>query len=182
MSTLAMSGELGRSERLSHSERMQLTWALSWPCILFGLGYDVFRRLLQLSEAQLQVFDFVFAALSFFLFSTWIVWRAVRIDFPGFHLVVVRSGEPEPTRTMSYHEALSVTWLICWRTAAVLVFPWVLLTLLVQQRLDVYGPFGWLFDSVAELLIFYFWIVEAALKKNYHGFSLRLARLAPGHA
>lgn len=176
MNAAVMSGQPEQAGPLSRAERMELTWALSWPCVLFSLAYDVFRRLLQLSEAQLQALDFVCAALSFFLVSTLVVWRTVRMDFPCFHLVVVRCGTPEVARTMRYRETLSVTWLIGRRSAAICVLPWLALTLLLRHRLDVYGPLGWLFNSVAELLVFYVWIVQAALNKSYAGFPLRLAR------
>lgn len=92
MGTAAMSGEMGWTWRLSRAERMELTWALAWPPAPFDLAYGVFRLLHVISEAQLQVLDFVWAAPSFFVFSTWAVRRAVRLEFPGFHLMVLRYG------------------------------------------------------------------------------------------
>ena len=78
---------------------------------------------------------------------------------------------------MSYRESLGVAWLICWRASMMILFFSAMLAVLLQQPLTLPGSLrGWLWSSAAELLIFYVWIVEAALGKSYSGFSLRLDR------
>jgi hypothetical protein len=178
MNEAVMSGEPGQPEPLRRVERLQLTWALAWPCALLGLVYFLLRGQLRLSEAQLHNIDQVFGILQFFLFTTWVVRRTVRLDFPGFHLLVVRGDAGEGTRTMSYCESLSVAWLISWRSSMFLLPLYVAVTVLRQQPQELYRPLGWLSTSVAELLIFYVWIVKAALGKSYSRFSLRLDRSA----
>src|SRR5258705_5188880 len=121
MNEAVMSGALEQPEQLSRAERLHLTWALVWPCALFSLAYGVLRGLLRLSEVQLQSMDQVFGFLGFFSFTTWVVRRTVRLDFPGFHLVVIRSDAPDGTRMMRYGESLSVAWLISWRTGIILL-------------------------------------------------------------
>jgi len=165
-------------EPLSRVERLQLTWALAWPCMLLGLVYLLVRSQLRLPEAQLSNIDQVVGILQFFLFTTWVVRRTVRLDFPRFHLLVIRAGAGEGTRTMSYRESLSVGWLICWRTSMFFLPLAVAMVVLRLQPQEMYRPLGWLLTSVAELLIFYVWIVNAALGKSYSGFSLRVDRSA----
>ena len=79
---------------------------------------------------------------------------------------------------MSYRESLSVGWLICWRTSLFFLPLAVAMVVLRRQPQELYHPLGWLLTSVVELLIFYTWIVKAALRKSYSGFSLRVDRSA----
>ncbi len=181
-----MDGALEQPEQLSRAERLHLTWALAWPCALLSLVYGVLRGQLRLSEGQLQGLDQVFGILGFFLFTTWVVRRTVRLDFPGFHLVVIRGDAPDGTRMMRYSESLSVAWLITWRTMVILS-PLLIAVIAVWVRLhqqphelsqELYSPLGSLLTTLAELPIFYFWIVKAAVNKRYSRFSLRLERSA----
>lgn len=182
MNEAVMSGEQEQPMRLSRVERLQLTWALAWPCILLGLAYCLLRGQLRLSESQLQGIDQVFGVLEFFLFATWVVRRTVRLDFPGFHLLVIRGDARGWARTMSYRESLSVAWLLSWRSFLFFLPLFVAMIMLRRQPQELYRPLGWLGSSVAELLVFYAWIVKAALGKRYSRFSLRLDRSAPENA
>jgi hypothetical protein len=138
--------------------------------------YYLLRGQLRLSEAQLQNIDPVYGILQFFLFATWVVRRTVRLDFPGFHLLVIRRDAGEGTRAMTYRESLSVAWLISWRSSMIFLPVFVAVWVVLRQQPQLYSPFGWLWSTVAELLIFYVWIVKAALGKSYSGFALRLDR------
>ncbi len=178
MNEAVTSTERNQPEPLTRVERLQLTWALAWPCALLSLVYLLLRGQVRLSEPQLSNIDQVFGILQFFLFTTWVVRRTVRLDFPGFHLLVIRAGAGEETQTMSYRESLSVGWLICWRTSLFFLPLAVAMVVLRRQPQELYHPLGWLLTSVVELLIFYTWIVKAALRKSYSGFSLRVDRSA----
>lgn len=135
MSTLAMGGELARPERLSRAERMELAWVLAWPCLLFGLLYDLFRQAPQSAGAEVRGLDTACGMVSLFLLSPWVVRRTVRLELSGVHLLVVRWGALEGTRAMNYRESLSVAWLICWRTSVVSVFMFLAFSVLLQQRI-----------------------------------------------
>src|SRR5260370_18189739 len=102
MNEAVMSGELEQPGQLSRAEQLQLTWALNWPCVLLGLVYCLLWGQLRLSEAQLLSIDLVLGILAFFLFTTWVVRRTVRLDFPGFRLLVIRGGAGEGARAMTY--------------------------------------------------------------------------------
>ena len=90
---------------------------------------------------------------------------------------------------MSYRESLTVTWLICWRTAVILVLFGGMSAALYyelvlglkfsdwsKQSQDQFSLGGWLWGSAAEVAFYYFYIVRKALTKRYAGFSLRLDR------
>jgi hypothetical protein len=88
---------------------------------------------------------------------------------------------------MNYRESLSVTWLICWRTWLIFLPFTIAAAVLLQTRQGLYNQLvwslpGWLCNSVAELLIFYIWIVPAPLGKRYSGFSLVPDRTIPAAA
>jgi hypothetical protein len=186
MNEAAMSEALEQPEQLSRAERLHLTWALAWPCSLLSLLYGVLRGQLRLSDGQLQGIDQVFGILFFFLFTTWVVRRTVRLNFPWFHLEVIRGDAPDGTRMMRYSESLSVGWLITWRTMVILL-PLIIAVAVVWVGLhrqphelsqESHSPLGTLLSTLAELPVFYFWIVKAAVNKRYRRFSLRLERSA----
>lgn len=63
--------------------------------------------------------------------------------------------------------------------AGVSLVPWLILRLLIGPWSEPNSLPGWLFSSVAEILILYFWIVQVAIGKNYDLFSQRLDRPQP---
>lgn len=81
----AMSGAVDLPEALTRRERLELAWALVWPCALFDLVYSVILTQLRLSESQRQNWEEAIGIVWFFLFSTWVVRRTVRLEFTGFH-------------------------------------------------------------------------------------------------
>jgi hypothetical protein len=177
-----------QGSRLSRTERLQLAWALSWPCVLLLLVEDLLHGQLRLTETPLQSIDWVFCLIQLFVVTPWVVCRIVRLNFPGFHLLVVRGDAGEGTRTMSYRESLSVSWLMTWRSVVifVLIFLAALVALaavagpesLRRPMEGMYGLLGFSGVSAGTLLINYLWIAKAALRKRYSGFSLRLDRSA----
>jgi|ERR1035438_182004 hypothetical protein len=170
-------------QKLIPSERVRIAWALTWPCITASLIYEVAKKVSGLSEYKLQsVVDLATSILFFFLFSTWVIRRTVNNRaFPGFHLNVFRQPDATSTPVMQYKESVSVTWLLVWRTTVVQGLIMGLIALAfgpLSRLLDTRDPIGWfwVWTSVAEVLIFYFWLVEAMLKKRYAQFSLSLVR------
>ena len=168
------------SETISPAERLQLAWALWWPCALWDFLQRLVLDQLKLMHTLPQFSGSLVGILSFLLFSTWVVRRTVRLDFFGFHLLLIRADAADGTRNMTYSESLSVAWLIGWRSFLV--------------YLPVFVPFGaamfiwgwkpqprpvWVDYSVGLVLNFivlYAWIVKWALAKHYARFSLRIER------
>lgn len=164
-----------RPERLSPAVRLQLTWAVSWPCIALDLAYRLVESQSTLPKQEIQFIDVVFGILAFFLFSTWVVRRAVQLDYNGFHVVVLRAGGAEVGRTLTYRESLAVAWLISWRAGLIMAIPAVIAGVLLQRPDIDDGLFGWLWTSAFQLLMFHAWLMEAMLRKAYLGFDLRIA-------
>jgi hypothetical protein len=163
-------------------ERLHLAWALTWPGALFDLAYQLLRAQLGLPAAKAAGIDLVVAILGFFLFYTWVVRRAVRLNFPGFRLWVMRGDGGSGTREMSYAESLSVHWLIYWRSLMILL-PIHLFFAVLLRGTGLYDRFlwsipGWLCCAAAGLAILYFWLAGAAVGKRYSAFWLRLERVA----
>lgn len=167
-------GAYPRPERLNPAVRMQLTWAVSWPCILLDLAYKLVASQSTLPKETIGYAGLLFGILTFFFFSTWVVRRAVQLDYQGFHLVVLRAGGAEIGRTLDYRESLAVSWLIGWRSGVVLAVTAVLAGVLLQKADIGDGLTGWVWTSALDLLLFYAWLMEAMLRKNYAGFNLRI--------
>ena len=180
--SLPITGAVEQPERLSPAARWQITWALVWPASCLALAYSLLRSHLPLSATLLEDMDDVLDILALFLFHTWVIRRTVRLNFPGFHLLVIRASAPEGTRAMTYRESLSVVWLITWRLAAIGGVMALVAGIAVgvasrwRPEVDLNSPLAALCASAAELLLFYVWLVSAALNKTYARFSLRLDR------
>jgi hypothetical protein len=87
--------------------------------MVLSLVYCLLLGQLRLSELQVGSIGWVVGIFQVFFLGTWVVRRTVRLDFPAFHLVVVRGDAPERIRSMNYRESLSVNWLLCWRSAMI---------------------------------------------------------------
>jgi len=117
MNESVVTGDLEQPKPPSRAEKLRLTRKLVGPSACLGLIlYSWLRDRMPLSVAL------VLGILLFFLFATWVVRLAVRMDFTGFRLLVIRGDGRDVTRTMSYRESLSVAWLMCWR-ASLLIMP-----------------------------------------------------------
>jgi hypothetical protein len=174
--SLPITGAVEQPERLSPAERLQITWALVWPASALALAYSLLRSHLPLSATLLEDMDDVLDILAFFLFHTWVIRRTVRLN----HLLVIRASVPEGTPAMTYRESLSVTWLITWRLAAIggvlALLAIIAFGVTACAAVNLNSPLAALCASAAEFLIFYVWLVNAALNKPYARFSLRLDR------
>ena len=111
-----VAGAYPRPERLSPAVRLQLAWSMSWPCMLLDLAYRLVETQSNLPKQQIQIVGLIFGLLAFFFFSTWVVRRAIQLDYKGFQVVVARAGGDGSSHTLTYRESLAVTWLICWRS------------------------------------------------------------------
>jgi hypothetical protein len=180
------------SDRLKTADRFQLAWAIAWPLVLFNLAVWWPSDHLGLSQGLLDSVDLVSAVLFTFLVLPWSVRRALRIDFPRFHLLLCRESG-EQIRAIRYRESLSVAWLLNWRTRALLVILRLVVwgTVWMAQGVFPDNPFkhtvnpgvrglSWqLLENAAALLLLVFWILDAALNKAYSGFKLRTAQPMP---
>ena len=170
------------SGRFSPTERLELAWALWWPCALWDLLQSLILDQLKLMHTLPQFSGSVAGILSFLLFSTWVVRRTVRLDFSGFHLFVIRDDTADGTRNLTYGESLSVAWLISWRTFLVylpVIVPVIVAILILRWKPQPMPHYDWVeypFILLLRLLILYAWIVKWALGKSYSGFSLRIDR------
>ena len=163
------------------SERFRLSWSLTWPCALFGFSYELIRKLAAHSESQNGLLDLTIALLWLFLATPIVVRRAFALEYPGFRIFVHRSDSPSGTQRRTHLEGLSVGWLLSWRSLGIfflggIVIAFGALALSPTQRpsMDPHTPIGFLLSNLASFAIFYFWLVGAALKKQYSRFTLRL--------
>ena len=188
MNEMVMTAELAKDEpaSLSPIERVQFAWALLWPVTLFGIAQCLVQGQSWLSDTQLQIAKWVFGTPSYFYLTAWAVRRTVRMDFPGFRLMVMRGYTGEGSRKMTLGESLSVAWLITWRSTLIFClfyFPGIAVLgaygggdAVRRQILALSEVQGFLLTFVAEFLIFYLWIVNPLLRKRYRGFSLKIER------
>ncbi len=111
-------------DELPLNQRLQLVWEIWWPCAALGTFAHLSQRLLNLKDGNPTII--AVNVLIFFAFSPWVIRRAVRLDFPGFNLVVIRHNGTK-TRAMNYWESLSVNWLftvrpLLWILALAIIF------------------------------------------------------------
>jgi hypothetical protein len=162
-----------------------------WPSfpfdLLFWLLITVGAVRRYLDDQSEEVIYHIYGVLSLFLIGPWIIRRTVRLNFPDFHLVAIRQPGGEETRAISYRESLNVAWLLAWRSGLVvgLVYGAIFLALWALrgappsgfQRPAVSGVLGFIQLVVGNLLcllLFYLWLVSAAIRKTYSDFVLQL--------
>ncbi len=164
-------------------QRLQLVWEIWWPCASIATFVLLVQRLLGLREGNPA--ETASSLLIFFVFSPWVIRRAVKLDFPGFNLVVIRHNGTK-TRAMNYWESLSVNWLFTVR-ALLLLIPLLIAALLVGKMLGMPNPFplseeprsavaAILFHVIGEatsFILFLVWLISAATKKQYSEFVLK---------
>ena len=186
--------EVTSPDHLSSRHRWQLAWALMWPALAFNLllwllvtvGAD--RR--YLDEQLTESINFICTVLFLFLIAPWIIRRTVRLNFADFHLVAIRRPGGGETRAISYRESLSIAWLLNWRgSAVVLVLLGAIFLALWALRgappgrsqlpgMSIVPGFTGFIELVVGnllvLLLFYLWLVSAAVRKTYSDFVLQL--------
>ena len=172
----------GLSDSLSSRHRWQLAWALVWPSFAFNLlslllAIGVVRR--YFDKPVEDIYSACGTLLSLFVIGPWIVRRAMRINFPDFHLVAIRKAEGGETRALSYRESLSLAWLLSWRCGAIFGIVvglicwawWAFWGAWPPQRVGAIPEIVSLMaGNLFILALFYLWLVSAAIRKSYSDF------------
>jgi hypothetical protein len=185
------------SQRFSRAERLELAWALTWPASVIWVIYWLLRapRVLSKDPTEWIIEVLCLGVLGLFLFTPWVVRRAVKLDFREFHLVALRGGSREATRGINYWESLRVAWLFTWRTVMIglmllvlvqvlwLGIHWLITGILPPKGLEIgtlqsVGISGFLRTLGDEMigLLLTFWVAKAAVRKSYSNFSFRIER------
>jgi len=157
-----------------------MAWELTWPVTLMDLVVVVLLHGVLIVEGE--ALDSVWAVVTFFVVSPWVVRRALTRLYGPARVVVIRGGA-EQTR-LNYQESLKVMWLLAWRA-----LPLMLAALLViSLALRVAGIKGSNFsiddplenalglstiDALSSLL-FSPLLIPGMMRKRYRGFHLDL--------
>lgn len=157
-----------------------MAWELTWPFALIDLA--VVLLLHGVLDVTTETGDAAWGALSFFVVSPWVIRRALRREYAGSTVVVLR-GEASST-ALSYQESLKVMWLLAWR--------WLVLSLvallLVSLVLRVLGLNSHSFSTPDPLtsnlgmsiagdvsnLFFFPLLIPGMISKRYRGFHLEV--------
>jgi hypothetical protein len=137
-------------------------------------------------DANGETADSIWAVVSFFTISPWVIRRGLRLRYFRWKFEVVRATTRGPALT--YQESLKVMWLLAWRTlalslAALLVVSLVLWALRIHHRFDTSSPLSnnlglSLIDAVSSL-VFTPFLIPGMVRKRYRGFHLDLLDEAP---
>ena len=165
---------------LPFRERFRLAWELTWPFALIDLA--VVLLLHGVLDVSGETGDAVWAVASFFIVSPWVIRRALRREYGGSRIAVLRGGALSPG--LGYQESLKVMWLLLWRSlvlalAALLVLSLALrMTGFSSRRFSTQDPLAnslglSLTEDCSDLVLFPF-LIPGMLRKRYRGFRLEL--------
>ena len=175
------------TDHFLYRDRIRLTWSFLWPSYTAGVVLDLLKPLIADDKSTGNAVAYYVVEFPILLFFfTWAIRRAVRLEYPRFHMVVIHGRERVKTRLMSYREGLSVAWLLNWRAGALSLFviaPIVgIFFMAFGGGFLKYWPLGivgkvWSagFALLAQIVV-YSLIVESAFLKKYSGFSLDLEK------
>jgi len=168
--------------------RWELAWALVWPSFL--IDFLVWLLIVAVvrpytNEASTQMLSLLYSPLTVFLILPWIVRRAMRLNFDGFHVVAIRGPGGEPTQSITYGESLGIAWLLMWRTSvlglllfAAGLFAYSVLRSIPPNYSRITAAVPTLpelaFGSLFALVLFRVWLVPAAIRKSYSRFQLQV--------
>jgi hypothetical protein len=166
-------------------KRFRLAWELTWPFALIDLS--VVLLLHGVLAVSGETGDAIWAVASFFLVSPWVIRRALRREYGGSRIVVLRGGAV--SFGLGYQESLKVMWLLAWRSlvlalAALLAISLALrVTGLNSYRFSTQDPVTnslglSLVEDGADLVLFPF-LIPGMLRKRYRGFRLELQAPEP---
>ncbi len=156
---------------MSFRERLHMAWELTWPMALIDVLFVLtFHALL---DFQGETADSIWAFVSFFTVSPWVVRRALRMKYGRWHV------EPR----LTYQQSLKVMWLLMWRSlvlslAALLVVSLFLRVIGVDsQTIGEQGPLannlGLSLADALSSLVFFPILIPSMLRKKYRGFHLQ---------
>ena len=164
----------------SSSERFQLAWALAWPCAAIDLLYELVWNFAPMPDFARNLLEPIDLAASLLVITPWVVRRTVALQYSGFRIFAVQPAK-ESTQILTYFQSLSIGWLLIWRMVAASVGLGLAIVLANWPPSNTpwasHSPFTFAFSTLASFAMFYFWLVSAALNKQYTGFSLRLERV-----
>jgi len=157
-----------------------MAWELTWPFALIDLA--VVLLLHGVLDVSGETGDAIWAVVSFFVVSPWVVRRALHREYKGLRIVVVR-GEAAAS-TLGYQESLKVMWLLAWRWLALALVALLALSLALRvtgfnsRQFSTQDPLASNFGlsvvgDVSDLALFPV-LIPGMLRKRYRGFHLEL--------
>ena len=165
---------------LPFRERWRMAWEMTWP--LAALDIAVVCIIHGVLEAQTETLDSVWAVVSFFVVSPWVVRRALSKKYGKVRIAVLTQDKDRAQ--LHYQQSLKLMWLLAWRSTvlalvALLVVSGLLRLVGIQARdLPAQGPLANALglsavDAVTSLFFFPF-LIPGMLRKRYRGFHLEL--------
>lgn len=163
-------------DRLTLADRFRIGSNVFVPASLLNLFFIMLRGAFHSAEWQFITLYTLNFAIAVFAVMPWAVRRATRIDFPRFHLVVLRSRKDRESRTLTYGESLKLSILVAIGTlgAAVLPFQWALLPFYDMQWPYAKPAVGIMWLGICTLT------GSLLLWNGYDAFSLNVRRLDVG--
>ena len=166
--------------QLSRVEKLQLTWAVTWPCVALDMTLRPLRMHIG-DSLPASFIEISFLLFLLFVFGPCVVRHVVRLDFANFHLAVIQHGSLHYRRDMNYKESLAVLWLVSWRPLLVALPIAVIHAALFGNSmfgqgltLAVKGATGIIFQAC--------WLNQAMTEKIYAHFCLVIRRASADRA
>lgn len=168
---------------MSFRERVALTWSMTWPILAIDVLWTV--ALHAMVEQNTSTAESVFQAVSFFLLGPLIIQRAIRRG-TGAHQIVVRKNGHEST--LGIGDALSIFWMLAWRSLMLALLALVPLSLLLKSVVPaemnewvrglaaspVSNALGLTAVDGIMNMAFVPFLIPAMLRKRYRQFTLEL--------
>jgi hypothetical protein len=162
-----------------------MAWELTWPFALIDLGVVVLLH--GVLDVSGETGDAIWAVVSFFVVSPWVIRRALQREYGGSRIVVER-GDAEAS-TLGYQESLKVMWLLAWRWLALALAALLVLSLALRvtgfssHRFSTEDPLASnlglsVVGDVSDLALFPF-LIPGMLRKRYRGFHLEFRAPEP---
>lgn len=157
-----------------------MAWELTWPLAVIDIAFVFVIH--GWFETEGETWDSIWALASFFTVSPWVIRRALRREYGGRTVTVVRADSVGDT--LDYQESLKVMWLLAWRTLA-LSLAGLLVVSLVLKLLGIpshsfttesplANNLGLSLADVVSSLLFVPFLIPGMLKKRFRSFHLDL--------
>ncbi|MGD1094107.1 MAG: hypothetical protein ABSB35_19250 [Bryobacteraceae bacterium] len=172
---------------MDYRERFRMAWEMTWPMALIDLAFVLVVH--GLFEPGNETWDSVWALISFVVVWPWVIRRALRQDYGGKRVRVVRTGTSGDPGMLEYQESLKVMWLLAWRSLILLLLAGLAISLILKaagwtsQALSTQSALvnnlGLSFvDAISDVLFFPI-LIPGMLRKSFRGFRLVLAGVEP---
>ena len=160
-----------------------MAWELTWPVAVIDAA--VVFLIHGFFEASGESWDSIWVLASFFTVSPWVVRRALRREYCGFRVMVVRPNAV--AETLSYQESLKVMWLLAWRTLVLTLAAFLVLSLVlsrfkgdlsqnISSRSPLVNSLGLSAGDALGSLLFSPILITGMLRKRYRGFHLEVRK------